>query len=300
MFTILGHLGVWAGLYALASFICLCQLAGLTPGGFLPRWEAMACLLLTATAVYSVDRVKLISRWLDPADIAAQPARYQFLTRRTGLVRAFAFVLLVAAAAVGFRIGAIVPLLVVIAAASTVIYAPKPRNAIARVKDRLWLKNAYVAVGMATFAAVLAVLSVHPGSVEESIRSAMNLQPVLGIAFTIVALRIFFDAALCDIDDEPTDRQFRTETFATSLGSSRVWNWAGLGRFPLAVALLIATPLPFVARCAWSAAMVLGMFALRWRHPVRIRDTVDIRFLPEAVFVTLLLFLASYSSSFIR
>lgn len=250
----------------------------------------MLCVLLTAIAVYSIDRVKLRSAWLDPADVAAQPERYRFLTRHPGRVRLFALALLVCAALVGATIHPVVAGLVLIAAISTVAYAPKPRRSIARVKDRLWLKNAYVAVGMAGFAGVMAALN-GGGSLGESLHLTRVHALPLAIAFVTVALRIFFDAALCDIDDEPTDRAFQTETFATSFGTIRVWNWAGFGRLAIATGLPLAAPLPFVARIAWSVATVLGMIALRWRHPARIRDTVDFRFLPEAMFVTLVLVL---------
>lgn len=250
----------------------------------------MLCVLLTATAVYSIDRVKIRSEWLDPADVAAQPERYRFLTQHPGRVRLFALILLAAAAIVGAMIHPLVAALVVFAAISTVAYAPKPRQQIARVKDRLWLKNAYVAVGMAGFAALVAAIN-GGGTLETTVRLVRDHAFPLAIALVAVTLRIFFDAALCDIDDEPTDRRFQTDTFATSLGTTRVWNWAGIGRLAIAVGLLFASPLPFVARVAWSFAMVLGMIALRWRHPTRIRDTVDFRFLPEALFVTLILVL---------
>ncbi|MBX3389518.1 MAG: hypothetical protein KF691_08695 [Phycisphaeraceae bacterium] len=296
MLKALGHLGLWAGLYALAAFICFSQLAGLTRAGLLPQWEAMACVLLTATAVYSIDRVKMFSAWLDPADIEAQPERYKFLSRQPVRVRSFAVALLIAAAIAGARIHSFLPILVVIAAASTVVYAPKPRRRFARVKDRLWLKNAYVAIGMTAFSALIAIAAAYPGTLEQMAQSAWTERAAILTSFITVTLRILFDAALCDIDDEPTDRRFRTETFATSLGTLRVWNWAGIGRIAIAAGLFLARPLPFVTRVSWSIAMILGMIALRWRHPTRIRDTVDFRFLPEAVFVTVILFFWKRSS----
>jgi 4-hydroxybenzoate polyprenyltransferase len=296
MFIILGHLGLWAGFYALAALICFNQLSRTNDGFPLPRWEAMVCVLLTATAVYSLDRVKLFTDWLDPADIAAQPDRYSFLLRRTPAVRLLALSLLLAAAGFGFLFHPFTPFIVLFAALSTVFYAPKARGAIARVKDRLWLKNAYVAVGMTGFAALMSLLS-GLGHMSDIFQRVLNLELDFAIAFVAVCLRVFFDAALCDIDDEPTDLAYRTETFATSFGSRRVWHWAGLGRLLLAIGLLVALPLPLAARALWSAAMLLGMIALRWRHPVRIRDTVDIRFLPEAAFVTIVLWLFFASNS---
>jgi len=286
MFTILGHLGVWAGFYALAAFICFSQLAGTNHNWLLPRWEAMVCVLLTATAVYSIDRVKLTARWLDPADVAAQPERYGFLSPHNRSVRTLAFVLLLIAALISVRLSTLLPFVILAAAVSTALYAPMPRRKFARIKDRLWLKNAYVAFGMAGFAGLFALFSHARANYSTLLHVALERPLPLIIAFAVVALRIFFDAALCDMDDEATDRRFQTHTFATTLGSPRVWNWAGLGRGGLAVGMLFAQPVAFQIRVSWCVAMVLGMIALRSRHPVRIRDTVDVRFLPEAFLAT--------------
>lgn len=296
MVATLGHLGAWAGLYALAAFICFSQLGGIPGGAPLPRWDAMLCALLTATGVYSLDRVKLLSRWLDPADLAAQPERYRFLVPRTAMVRVIAAVLLILAASLGYRIHPFAGILVCLAAIGTVAYAPRPRRTFARVKDRVWLKNAYVAVGMAGFAGLLSVVSNGSEPWKEPVEQAQHTWSVFVLTFVVLALRIFFDAALCDIDDEPTDRAFRTSTFATAWGSMRVWNWAGLGRLALAVGLPFLTALPPGPRLAWSGAMFLGMVALRWRHPVRIRDTVDLRFLPEAAAAAIALWLLPFTS----
>lgn len=295
VFRVAGHLGVWAGFYALAAFICLCQLAGQTgewrrhgwAASGLPRWDAMLCVLLTATAVYGLDRVKLSSRWIDPADIAAQPARYEFLARWDLPVRVFALGCAVVAAFVGWTIHPLAPWIVLLSAAGTVAYAPRPRNKIARIKDRLWLKNAYVAVALSLFVWVMAALSTE--RTRDGAASVFEANAPLGTAAAVVALRVFFDAALCDIDDETTDRAFSTATFATAWGSLWVWNWAGVGRFLLAAALPFLTWLPWRPRLAWCAAMILGMIALRWRRPKHIRDTVDMRFLPEAFLVAAVL-----------
>lgn len=289
MVPVCGHLGVWAGLYTLAAFLCFSQLSGVPLGQPLPRWEAMLCVFLTATGVYSLDRVKLVSRWLDPADALAQPERYQFLIPRSVSIRLIAVVLLVAAAFAGHAFHPLAAALVALAALGTVIYAPMPRRKTARVKDRLWLKNLYVALGMTLFCALIAVLAQPQATNRALSEFVLASWVVLALPFAAVGSRIFFDAALCDIDDEPTDRRFGTDTFATRLGGKSVWNWAGYGRLAIAVGLLFARPLPATARLGWAVAMVLGMIALRWRHPVRIRDTVDLRFLPEACFVALIL-----------
>ncbi len=290
MIRALGHLGLWAGLYALAALICFAHLAGLTLKGLpLPRWEAMVCVLLTATAVYALDRVKVRRHLLDPADAAAQPGRYEFLHRVDRTARVIASLLLLSAGAIGFRLGWYIPLAVLFSGIAGVIYAPGPRRHRARLKDRLYIKNAYAALGMTGFVGLVG-LAAESGPRLADLSSDVRARGLtLVLAGAVVAWRIFLDAALCDIDDEQTDRHYRTDTFAVTLGPARVWTWSGLGRLGIALALPILTPLAMPARMAWCIAMLLGMAALRWRRPERIRDTIDVRFLPEAIFVSMIL-----------
>ena len=190
----MGHLGVWAGMYALAAFVCLSQLVGTALWFGLPRWDAMLCVLITGIAVYGLDRVKLAGEWIDPADIAAQPERYEFLRRTQRTVRFTAAVLLVAAGCIGARVSWLVPLLVLFGAVGTVAYAPWPRRGAARLKDRLWLKNAYVAGGMSLFSLLMAVLSAD----GERWRMGLLENPaVFAVGAAVVGLRVFLDAALC-------------------------------------------------------------------------------------------------------
>lgn len=290
MIRILGHIGVWAGLYAAAAFVCIAQLAGMTGSEtFLPRWQAMVVVFLTTSAVYALDRVKVRDSWMDPADLAAQPERFIFLQRHSRGVRAIAALELVAAAAVGLLLSAWAPLAVILSAGGVIAYAAKPRGGRSRIKDVLGLKNVYVAAGMTGFVALVCLFSFFEMPARQTPAEMQSRIWSMLIAGFILAFRIALDAAMCDIDDEPTDRQFGTDTWATALGRARLWKWTGLCRLVLVAALLSAAPLPWRARVAWSVTMILGMAALRLPRWSRLRDPVDLRFVPEAIFATVCL-----------
>lgn len=281
MFRAVGHVGVWVGLYALGAFMFIAQVSGSGPG-VLPRWEALAAVFLTVTAVYALDRAKLRDAWLDPADLAAQPERFEFIRIHSWAIRVLALAMLLAAAVVGARLSAWAPAVVAMSAAGVVAYAGKPRTDRSRIKDVLGLKNAYVAVGMTMF-----VLAVTLASSGERVPLRWNPRiPALLIVSVILGIRIVLDAAMCDIDDAPTDSQFGTATWATTLGKERLWVWAGLLRVVLVAALLLAVPLPWRARASWAGAMTIGTVALRWPRWPRLRDPVDLRFVSEAIIAT--------------
>ncbi len=274
----MGHIGVWAGLYAIGAAICLYQLSGVS-SAFLPRWEAVVAVFATATAVYSLDRVKIRDSWMDPADIAAQPERYHFLTRHSRSVRGFALALLISAGLIGLRVHRLAPIAPVLAGVAIIVYAPRPRASKARVKDLAWLKSSYIALGMTAYLAMV-VLALRGA---DSLRSGV---PAVLIAAAFVAARIALDAVLCDIDDVPTDRAFETETVATLLGRSRAWNYTGLVRVGLILAVLVVPTFPWATRLAWALAMVAGTVVLRVPRWDRLRDPVDVRFLVEAALAT--------------
>ena len=278
MIRVLGHIGAWAGLYAVAALVCLSQLTGTASlAGYLPRWEAIAVVFLTATGVYALDRVKLRDSWMDPADAQAQPERYEFLRQFSRPVRALAACTLIAAAGVGLRLSPWAPWVEILAASSVIAYAARPRRERSRIKDVHWIKNTYVAAGMTGFVMAASFAS-HPVTTWAGAESLL-------IAGAILAVRIGFDAAMCDIDDEPSDRQFGTETWATRLGGATLWNWTGVVRVAL-IAAIVAAPLIWHAQLAWAAAMLLGMAALRIPRWSRLGEVVDLRFIPEAVIAT--------------
>lgn len=103
-------------------------------------------------AAYLLDRVKLRDAWLDAADRQAHPARYAFLGRRTTAVRALIAVAVAGATAAGAAVSRWMIPVPIAACAGVTVYAPRPRGRTPRLKDRLVLKNTYVAGGIAGFA----------------------------------------------------------------------------------------------------------------------------------------------------
>jgi 4-hydroxybenzoate polyprenyltransferase len=277
---------MWAGLYAVAAFCCVLQLSGLASGAPVERATlAGLAVMLTTAGAYGLDRVKLRDAWIDPADVLAQPRRYGFLTRHSRSVRALALTMLAAGAAAGLAVSIWAPLASLAAAAGVLAYALKPRAATPRLKDRLLVKNAYVAVGMTGFAALASIAAA---------RTPQRLNTAaLAAACGVVLARVWLDAALCDIDDEATDRANRTGTLPTSIGSARTWTLTGVLRVAVITATLACVWCPLKARIAWSAAGTAGLLLLRFRRPSTLRDVVDLRFAAEATVATTVLWLGS-------
>src|SRR5262245_41220741 len=98
------HLALWASLYVTGAVACFGQVAGMGFSGVLDRSRGLALVygFLTAAAVYLLDRVKLRDPWLDPADRAAHPNRFEFLARYAAKVRVLAAAMALASAALGW------------------------------------------------------------------------------------------------------------------------------------------------------------------------------------------------------
>lgn len=286
----IGHVGAWAGAYCTAAAVCFVQLAGL---GDTPSAALVLSVFLTATGAYALDRVKLRSEWIDPADIESQPARYAFLKAHARAVRLGAILSILAAGALGWFISVWAPAACVLAAAGVVAYAPRPRATRPRVKDVPWIKNVYVAAGISVFAALagLAAREQRDSGADPSITTLLAGLSRPGAISTLVLLmaRVIVDAALCDLDDETSDARFGTRTFATLLGPRRLWLIAGLARLGLIGMTLGAWACPWRARLVWAGVMAAGTLAVRVHRPRELRDVVDARFAAEAVAATLAL-----------
>ncbi len=284
----LSHAAVFAAIYVGAAVVCFVQLSGMARVDDSRTIEAVLFAVMTAMAVYLLDRVKVRDAWLDPADNDAQPDRQRFLAGTPGRARvsrlaavALAFV----AALIGTRVTPLAPEFVLLAIAGGVVYAGRPRcrPERSRVKDRLIIKNAFVALGIAGFAGFL----VQP---PESVAAAMFLAvsgPWL-VAAIQVSVRVFADASLCDLDDESADRRHDTSTLATRLGRFPAWSVAMALRFAAAGALVFVPIGPQSERWAWAIVTFVSTIALRVWSPRRLRDAVDLRFAVEAGAVVLL------------
>lgn len=282
----LSHLALWPGLYVAAAVTFVLQIAGAA----IPAKNLLHLLLLaflTAVGVYLLDRVKLRDAWLDPADAAAHPDRYQFLAQRSGSVRVIAFASLAIAGVVGWLNRAPYHVLVavpVIAAGGVLLYAARPRGTRPRPKDILIIKNAYIAGGITGFALLLALCVIDSSMLTQRATGGLIL------AGAALLCRVFADAALCDLDDLHADRRFGTRTLATTMGRMAAWNIAMWARI-ISAAALVAIPVgSLAARLAWAGATLASSVLLRLASPLRVRDWVDARFALEAVVVGAVLF----------
>jgi hypothetical protein len=281
------HAAVWAGLYIAGAVVCLAQVAGLdaaVPAGM--RVRAAVFAFCTAAAVYLLDRAKLRDAWLDPADAQAHPRRYAFVAGHSAWLRGLLAVLLAAAAWLGWGLvvwGAVVPL---VAAVGVLVYAGRPRTSRPRPKDVVLLKNVYVAAGITGFAALVSVAAAGPGVGLSGVWdiAAAHALP-LAVSCVFVAVRVFADAVLCDLDDEEADRRFGTGTLPTHLGRVRAWNVALAVRLASAFGLLLMPMVPWPARVGWAAVTLVSSLGLRLAAPSTMRDWVDARFAVEAAVV---------------
>lgn len=285
-----GHLAVWAGLYVAAAVVCFGQLIG-SPGfaGGRLAWGVAGLAWATATGVYLLDRVKLRDAWLDPADREAHPRRFEFLASGAGAVRVFAGALLLVSAAAASRLHPLGPLIAVAAVLGVLAYAGRPRRGRARIKDVLLLKNAFVAVGIAGFAGLMVVGGGAGGAgsirVDRALALVRGHWMLLLLAASHVALRVFADSVLCDIDDEHSDRRYETATLPTLLGGERAWTIAATIRLGLAAALLFWPAGDRWAQLLWAGATAASTVGLWLWHPRSVRDPVDARFALEAAVV---------------
>lgn len=284
------HLAVWAGLYVAGAVVCFAQISGID-AQVAPavRLRAAAFAFCTAMAVYLLDRVKLANAWLDPADAQAHPDRFQFLARHARGVRATIALLLAAATWLGSGLAPWVIPLPLLACAGVLLYAARPRTGRARPKDIILLKNGYVAAGITGFAAIVA-LAAAGGDAGGSMSAIVTTHAApLTLSCIHLAARVWADAALCDLDDEQSDRDHGTHTLPTRFGRRRAWDIALAVRLGLAAALALTPILHLDARLAWAGVTVISSLALRLAAPARVRDWVDARLPMEAAVVTLIL-----------
>ncbi|MFZ2872924.1 MAG: UbiA family prenyltransferase [Phycisphaerales bacterium] len=297
MIRAIAHLAVWAAVYIAAAVVCAAQLLGaphaLTPGILLFAWS-------TALLAYLLDRVKLRDAWLDPADEQAHPDRYAFLFTHRHAARALMAVAGAVSLISGWMLHPIAAAGTGATVAGVLLYAGRPRapGGGARLKDRFIIKNLFVGAGIAAFAMLIVVLAAEraAGGRSMDLRELWPLPfPPLTLALTLayLTLRVYADAVLCDIDDEPADRANDTRTLPTRIGGEDAWRAAMWLRLALAASLLCWPVGPFTARAAWAGCSAAGTIALRWWRPRRIRDLVDARFGLEAACVWAILRIVS-------
>lgn len=268
----LSHLALWPGLYV-ASAVCFVVLIAARPAVHDTAWLlAVPFAACTAAAAYLLDRVALRDSLVDPAEAAANPRRTAFLAPHRRLIRLVSLALLIAATAIAALVSPALLPVPWLSALGVIAYTARPRLMPRAVKDLLLVKNAYVAGGIAGFAAVIAA-AVFPG------RSLAIL-----IAALPLAVRVFADAALCDLDDEAGDRRAGTATLATAFGRRAALNLATSLR-AVAALMVVTLPLgPSGPRLLWAGAGLVGIALIRLASPLKIRDWIDLD-LPAEVFV---------------
>jgi hypothetical protein len=235
-------LALWVSLYVTAVFICFWHIAA---GGAPPAAGVVAAATI-AGATYLLDRAKLSDRRLDPADLAAHPARAAFVRRRRRAIRAailgLAAVGAVSAATLHPAAAALAPL----ALLGVTLYAGRPPlPGRPRVKDRLILKNLAVGASLAGLGATLAFATDHE----------LNLG-ACAIAFAFACALATADAILCDLDDAASDARFGTRTLPGALGRRSAVAMA-LGLHAVAGAVLLAF-LPLLADPAPAGVWAIG------------------------------------------
>ncbi len=285
---VLSHLSVFAAAYVAGAVVCFAQLADVRMPG--RAWAlAIPYALGTAAAVYLLDRVKLGERLLDPADRLAHPSRSVFLEKRQSAVRLAILLLLLASMLPGAAISPYLPMLSIGACVGVLAYAGRPRGRRDRIKDRIGLKNTFVAAGITAFSMLVILLAASPELAHQPWRLPGTVSLAHGASSIYLFVRVFADAALCDLDDEHADREHGTRTLATGLGRSCAWTVAMLIRLTLSVCILAVPEAPLASRTCWAVLTAGSSILLRLRRPERVRDWVDSRLAIEAVIAALVL-----------
>lgn len=286
------HLGFLAGLYVTSATLCIVQLVWCTQQRII---LALAFSLCTATAAYLLDRVKLRDSWLDPADAVSHPHRYSFISRHTHELRLSVTALLFIATCLGYVLHPWLTVAPLFAALGVLIYASHPRRKYPRPKDRFILKNVYVALSITVFAGLVAHASCCSRITLDDLHSFHREKHLsLIVASIYLFVRVFADAALCDIDDEIGDRRFSTRTLPVRIGRQRTLVFAYFIRLAAACWLVVALPLPLTSRLIWAGACALSTIAMWIVRPSRIRDWIDISLVLEACSVVILLAILSH------
>ena len=194
------------------------------------------------------------------------------MVRSGGLIRVSAVLLLALASALALVISPVAIVVVVGAPVGVLIYSHRGQHT--RPKDRLILKNAFVAVSIVTLVLVL------EGHVHQP--------AAMAVVGGFLLLHVFVDAMLCDIDDRHADARFGTPTIPNTLGVAATWRLAIVMDLMAVMLLVLAAGMTVLP---WLPAILLGLTTLSATvilasFPVaRVKDLVDLK-LPAAVLVS--------------
>tara|TARA_Y100001933_G_scaffold258759_1_gene307401 strand:+ start:37 stop:921 length:885 start_codon:yes stop_codon:yes gene_type:complete len=282
----LSALAIWPGAYAAGAAAMLAQLCRVDLSAV-----SIAAAFCAGVSIFLLDRVKLRDALLDPADAIAAPERMGVICDAPRLIRSLAATLLLFAVVLGSGpfdqsrsvpaqlIGGATPL---VAALGVVLYAGRPRGDRPRPKDRVLLKNAFVACGIVGLAAGLTVAPAIASGGQE-------MSPNLIIAVSVLAARVFADSALCDVEDTDADRAYGTRTLPRVLGNERARTLALALHTACGTALLALPATRTDAATAWGWSTIAVGVLLRVLPTDHLRDPVDAALGVQAVVVTVVL-----------
>jgi hypothetical protein len=267
-----GYLAVWAGLYAVGCVLFVCGVLGVSV-----QWRPLVIAMLVTTGTYLLDRLGGWSARPDRADLASVPARVRFLRRRMPRPRTVAVGLLVLGLALASTEGWLVVVMVPAAVVGMMVYGHLPHGG--RLKDRLLLKNAAVAVSMTGMAVVLVLAAAAP------------IDPLAWfIAGGLLLLHVLAGAMLCDLDDRKADHRHGTRTLPNAVGPAATWWVADVLVLAAGGLLLLANHRGWVHASSGTGLAVLPLAAVlvlhAWR-PAAVRDLVDLAF-PLSVVLAML------------
>jgi hypothetical protein len=269
----MGHLAVWAGFYAVGCVLFVCGVVEMPV-----RWRPLLIAVLVTTGTYLLDRVGGWATMPDRADLASVPRRVRFLRQRMPRPRSVAVGLLVLGLALAASEGWLVTLLVPAAVVGMMVYGHVPRPG--RLKDRLLIKNAAVAMSLTGMALVL----VSGGSAP--------IDPLPWcIAGAALFLNVLAGAMLCDLDDRHTDARHGTRTLPNTVGPAWTWGVADMLVVSAGGLVLVGHHQGWIGGpnlTLLAIFPVAAVFVLHLTRPRAVRDLVDLSF-PVAVVLAMLI-----------
>jgi hypothetical protein len=257
------HLAVWAGCYAVGCVIMVCGVLGEPI-----RWRPLLIALVITIGTYMLDRVGGWTRRPDRGDLAAVPRRVRFLRQRMPRIRSIAIGLLGVGFVLGVREGWQVAALVPAAVAGMLVYGHVPKKA--RLKDRLFIKNAAVAASLTGFSIVL--VATHG--------SAFDLR-AWAVVGAVLFLHVLAGAMLCDVDDRVADARHGTRTFPNTIGDQWTWWIADILVVAAGGLLFVSHQVGWVAGThivLLASLPVVGVLVLHITRPAAVRELVDVMF----------------------
>ncbi|MFK7759625.1 MAG: hypothetical protein AB8C13_06735 [Phycisphaerales bacterium] len=276
-----GHLAVWAMCYSVGIALVLAEFLNHSLS-----IQEITYVALCSHSGYLLDRVKFRDQDLDPADLMADHARHAYLRKHARWLRRVMVVEWILAMIIGAVLSPMLSVLVLAGIGAGYMYSGWKPGGVARLKDIAGLKAVLVSgavVGLGT----LTILADSFASMGTSELVDSGLPHLGALVWTVagMALIVFGDAVICDLDDQISDCAHRTLSLPVLLGMRR----AGMvGVIAVATGGLLCAAGGIGDVDLWSRwlfaamAVVSGIWILRLD---RRRDWIDARMLVVALVV---------------